>query len=28
MIAGAIWFGILKAKSPQILATITHDMEG
>ncbi len=26
--AGAIWFAVLKAKSPQILATIVHDMEG
>jgi amino acid transporter len=28
MIIGAIWFAVLKAKSPQILATITQDMEG
>jgi amino acid transporter len=28
MIIGAIWFGILKARSPQVLASITHDMEG
>jgi amino acid transporter len=28
MVAGAIWFGVLKAKSPQILTTIVHDMEG
>jgi amino acid transporter len=28
MVVGAIWFGILKAKSPQILASIVHDMEG
>ena len=28
MIVGAIWFAILKSKSPQILATIQHDMEG
>jgi amino acid transporter len=25
--AGAIWFAVLKLKSPQILATIQHDME-
>jgi hypothetical protein len=24
----AIWFAILKAKSPQVLTTIVHDMEG
>jgi amino acid transporter len=28
MVIGAIWFGILKAKSPQILGSIQHDMEG
>jgi amino acid transporter len=28
MVAGALWFAVLKAKSPQILATIVHDMEG
>jgi len=28
MMIGAVWFGVLKAKSPQILATIVHDMEG
>jgi amino acid transporter len=28
MIIGAIWFGILKSRSPQVLASITHDMEG
>jgi len=28
MIAGAIWFAMLKAKAPQILASIQHDMEG
>ena len=28
MTAGAIWFAVLKAKSPQTLASIQHDMEG
>ena len=28
MVVGAIWFFILKTRSPQILATIQHDMEG
>jgi amino acid transporter len=28
MLVGAIWFGILKKKSPQILTSIVHDMEG
>jgi amino acid transporter len=28
MVIGAVWFAILKAKSPQILASIQHDMEG
>lgn len=28
MIAGAIWFSLLKARSPQTLASIQHDMEG
>ena len=28
LVVGAIWFAILKAKSPQILATIVQDMEG
>jgi len=28
MIAGAIWFAMLKRKSPQTLASIQHDMEG
>jgi amino acid transporter len=28
MAVGAVWFAILKAKSPQILSTIQHDMEG
>jgi len=28
LIVGAIWFGWLKAKSPQVLASIQHDMEG
>jgi amino acid transporter len=28
MAVGALWFGILKSKSPQILASIQHDMEG
>jgi amino acid transporter len=28
MIAGAIWFAMLKARSPQTLASIQHDMEG
>jgi amino acid transporter len=28
MIVGSIWFAVLKAKSPQILSTIVHDMEG
>ncbi len=28
MAAGALWFAALKAKSPQTLASIQHDMEG
>jgi amino acid transporter len=28
MAAGAIWFAVLKVKSPQTLASIQHDMEG
>ena len=28
MIAGALWFAVLKVKSPQTLASIQHDMEG
>ncbi len=28
MSVGAVWFGILKSRSPQVLATIQHDMEG
>jgi amino acid transporter len=28
MTAGAAWFALLKAKAPQILASIQHDMEG
>jgi amino acid transporter len=28
LLLGAIWFALLKAKSPQILASIQHDMEG
>ncbi len=28
MLLGAVWFALLKAKSPQILAAIEHDMEG
>jgi amino acid transporter len=28
MIVGTIWFAMLKAKSPQTLASIQHDMEG
>jgi amino acid transporter len=28
MIAGALWFAALKARSPQTLASIQHDMEG
>jgi amino acid transporter len=28
MVVGAIWFAILKSKSPQTLASIQHDMEG
>jgi amino acid transporter len=28
MTVGAIWFAMLKAKSPQTLASIQHDMEG
>jgi amino acid transporter len=28
MVIGAIWFAILKAKSPQVLASIANDMEG
>jgi hypothetical protein len=28
MTVGAIWFAMLKAKSPQTLESIQHDMEG
>lgn len=28
MMAGALWFYVLKVKAPQILASIQHDMEG
>ena len=28
MVLGAVWFAVLKAKSPQTLASIQHDMEG
>ena len=28
MLVGAIWFALLKARSPHILASIQHDMEG
>jgi amino acid transporter len=28
MMFGAIWFAVLKSRSPQILASIQHDMEG
>jgi hypothetical protein len=28
MAVGAIWFAVLKVKSPQTLASIQHDMEG
>jgi amino acid transporter len=28
MAAGSAWFALLKAKSPEILASIQHDMEG
>jgi amino acid transporter len=28
MVIGAAWFAALKAKAPQILASIQHDMEG
>jgi len=28
MIVGALWFAMLKARSPQTLASIQHDMEG
>ncbi|MDB6085314.1 MAG: Amino acid/polyamine/organocation transporter, superfamily, partial [Gammaproteobacteria bacterium] len=28
LFAGGVWFGMLKAKSPQTLASIQHDMEG
>ncbi len=28
MVVGALWFGALKARSPQTLAAIQHDMEG
>ncbi len=28
LLVGALWFAVLKAKSPQILASIQHDMEG
>jgi amino acid transporter len=28
MVLGAVWFGILKFKSPETLASIQHDMEG
>ena len=28
MVVGAVWFAVLKVKSPQTLASIQHDMEG
>jgi hypothetical protein len=28
MTVGAVWFAVLKAKSPETLASIQHDMEG
>jgi len=28
MLVGAIWFGVLKFKSPEILVAIQHDLEG
>jgi hypothetical protein len=28
MIVGAMWFAVLKAKSPATLDSIQHDMEG
>jgi len=28
LVVGAIWFAVLRAKSPQTLASIQHDMEG
>ena len=28
MAIGAVWFAVLKVKSPQTLASIQHDMEG
>jgi amino acid transporter len=28
MVLGAVWFAVLRAKSPQTLASIQHDMEG
>ena len=28
MLLGAVWFAVLKRKSPQTLAAIEHDMEG
>src|SRR3954470_614350 len=28
MLLGAVWFAVLRAKSPQTLASIQHDMEG
>jgi hypothetical protein len=28
MSVGAVWFAVLKVKSPQTLASIQHDMEG
>jgi amino acid transporter len=28
MLGGAVWFAVLRAKSPQTLASIQHDMEG
>jgi len=28
MAVGGAWFAVLKAKSPQILASIQHDLEG
>jgi hypothetical protein len=28
MAVGAVWFAVLKVKSPQTLASIQHDMEG
>jgi hypothetical protein len=28
MAVGAVWFGVLKFRSPDTLASIQHDMEG